>query len=79
MSTAAEALNPSTGDIASVEAPPLEVKPLLPMPVDVNIAKRAPQNDQLWWLLLVLAATLAILWLFVSVQLARPAFKRRAA
>jgi hypothetical protein len=37
-----------------------------------------PQRDQLWWLLLVLAATLAVLWLFVSVQLARTALRRRA-
>jgi hypothetical protein len=71
VSTAAEAL---AGNSPSLVEPSAEVNPIMAKPVGA-----VPKGVPFWWLLLVLAATLAILWLFVSVQLARTAFKRRAA
>jgi hypothetical protein len=76
--TSASALN--SGAVATTsEAPPLELKPVLSHSGDVNMAKAVPERDQeLWWLLLILAATLAVLWLFAFVQLARSSMKRRS-
>lgn len=42
-------------------------------------SKPALRHDELWWLLLILAAALAALWLFAVVQLGRASMKRRAA
>jgi hypothetical protein len=77
-SAPASALNHGVEAITSAVFPVAEVRAALPQPQEVKIVRAVPQRDQLWWLLLVLAATLAVLWLFVSVQLARTAWRRRA-
>ena len=75
----ASSLSQIAATITSEVPPATEIRPALPLPQEVKIVSALPQHDPLWWLLLVLVATLAVLWLFVSVQLARTAFKRRAA
>jgi hypothetical protein len=74
----AAALNHGVEAITSAVSPVAETRPAAPQTQAVKIVRAVPQRDQLWWLLLVLAATLAVLWLFVSVQLARTAPRRRA-
>jgi hypothetical protein len=74
----ASALNHGVEAITSAVLPVAETRPAMPQTQAVKIVRAVPQRDQLWWLLLVLAATLAVLWLFVSVQLARTALRRRA-
>jgi hypothetical protein len=77
-SAPAAALNHGVEAITSAMSPVAETRPAMPQTQAVKIVRAVPQRDQLWWLLLVLAATLAVLWLFVSVQLARTALRRRA-
>jgi hypothetical protein len=72
------ALNHGVEAITSAMSPVAETRPAMPQTQAVKIVRAVPQRDQLWWLLLVLAATLAVLWLFVSVQLARTGLQRRA-
>jgi hypothetical protein len=74
----AAALSHGVEAITSAMSPVAETRPATPQTQAVKIVRAVPQRDQLWWLLLVLAATLAVLWLFVSVQLARTALQRRA-
>jgi hypothetical protein len=74
----AAALNHGVEAITSAMSPVAETRPAMPQTQAVKIVRAVPQRDQLWWLLLVLASTLAVLWLFVSVQLARTAMRRRA-
>jgi len=57
--------------------PAAEIQPVVPP--EVKVVRAIPQHDPLWWLLLVLVAALAVLWLFVTVQLARAVLKRPAA
>jgi hypothetical protein len=76
-SAPASAFGQNAGTIASAMPPATEIKPVVPP--EVKIVRAIPQRDPLWWLLLVLVAALAVLWLFVTVQLARAALKRPAA
>ena len=70
------ALGQSSRTVATALPPAAEIRPVAPS--EVKIVKAMPQRDPLWWLLLVLVAALAALWLFVAVQLARTAWKRPA-
>jgi hypothetical protein len=79
VSMPAPAKTSNAGIVAAVVPPAMEILPASQQPLVVKAVKALPQHDPLWWLLLLLAATLAVLWLFVYVQLARIGVKRRLA
>jgi hypothetical protein len=77
MSTSASAVNTGAG-ANTAEGPALVLNPVVPQSGDVSIVRAVPQSDtERWWLLLILAATLAVLWSFATVQLTRAGLKRR--
>jgi hypothetical protein len=75
----AAALNHGVEAISSAISPVAETRPATPQTQAVKIVRAVPQRDQLWWLLLILAAALAALWSFAAVQLGRASMQRRAA
>jgi hypothetical protein len=79
VSMPAPAKTSNAGIVAAVVPPAMKILPASQQPLVVKAVKALPQHDPLWWLLLLLAATLAVLWLFVYVQLARIGVKRRLA
>ena len=68
-----------SGTIGStIASQPLEVRPAFPSTGSVNrVTAAAQRNQDPWWLLLILAVSLAALWSFAFVRLARIAWKRR--
>jgi 4-amino-4-deoxy-L-arabinose transferase-like glycosyltransferase len=72
---------PGTRPAITSVAPSLAAIRIVLPPVpsgEVNLVRSVPQADQnLWWLLVVLVVSLAVLWLFAVLQLTRAGLKRR--
>jgi 4-amino-4-deoxy-L-arabinose transferase-like glycosyltransferase len=70
---------PSTA-IMSIAPSPAAIRIVLPPAPsgEVSLVRSVPHADQsLWWLLVILVVSLAVLWLFAVLQLTRAGLKRR--
>jgi 4-amino-4-deoxy-L-arabinose transferase-like glycosyltransferase len=72
---------PGTSPAITSVAPSLAAVRIVLPPVpsgEVNLVRSVPPSDQnVWWLLLILVVSLAVLWLFAVLQLTRAGLKRR--